>query len=432
VDLDLYPDPFSAVPPDASPHGVILANPGTVLANVTFETSAAGIVLQTLATAVEPGASQTVQMPVMSLDGSVLSNLSVRIESDRPIAAYQVNPLDPAAAANDSSLLLPVQALGNEYWILSWPSSPIEQIPLPGAPPSQHDYFTVVATYPGITNVNLSVPVASQALAVVGGPLLPGKTYSLSLAQWQVLQVETDCAIKNEPYDMSGARVTSDQPVAVFSGHEEAAVCPGNPDAACCADHLEEQLPPATSVGTQYACVKTAKRGPKDEDVWRVMAADDAVLLATDPPVAGLDGAILGGPGKFVEASTDASFMLTASAPVLVEQYLVGRDCAGGTLGDPSLISGIPVERFKTSYVLAPAPGYQEQHATVVRAAGSFVALGDSMLADAEFSPLGGSGFEHALLSVPASGALLECEAPCGAWVYGYSDTASYGHPAGY
>lgn len=190
----------------------------------------------------------------MSLDGTGVFDRTAQVVTDRPIAVYQVNPADPAAAANGSSLLLPVEALGKEYRVLAWPTQPLEQGPMNMK--SQHGYFVVVAVEPGQTQFAVEVPVATEHFAPLGGKLQPGQSYQVTLQQGEVAQFAANGEIGNGNYDLSGAHVSADKKVAVFSGHEEAVVCGKDADQTCCADHIEELLLPVDRWSTEFQWVK--------------------------------------------------------------------------------------------------------------------------------------------------------------------------------
>ncbi|MBM4356180.1 MAG: hypothetical protein FJ109_20710, partial [Deltaproteobacteria bacterium] len=117
LDLDNYHDKYSAglggVYPDEAPHGVILANPGTAPAVVTFTCFAPDISFNIPEITIPAGEHKVVEMPRMDVDGSVITNRSVRINSNRPVVAYQFNPLDfQGAYSDDSSLLIPAEVVG--------------------------------------------------------------------------------------------------------------------------------------------------------------------------------------------------------------------------------------------------------------------------------------------------------------------------------
>lgn len=231
--------------------------------------------------------------------------------------------------------------------------------------------------------------------------------------------------------DMSGARVTSDKPVMVFAGHEEGVVCyDGATTENCCADHMEEQLTASHLGGTQFISVKSPVRGPTDKDVWRVQALVPGVVLATNPAIPGVNGQVLSSAGEWVEFAWDGDFVLTSSLPVQLMQYLVGRECAGSTLGDPSMVFTVPLERAGTFFVAAPFGGLAEETVTLVRPAGGSVQVTGAILDDAGWDAIGSGSFEKQIVDLTGMMEIV-CSPYCMAYAYGYGPSTSYGHPLG-
>ena len=128
VDLDQYPDPFGD--PVNAPYGVVISNPGDSPATVSFE-AGTGIAVDNPNPTIQPGEARKFLLPSLNDDGSGITQKSIRIQSDRPIMVHQFNPLDNVGvASNDASLLLPVNALGQEYYVFSWPTTPLLPMPV--------------------------------------------------------------------------------------------------------------------------------------------------------------------------------------------------------------------------------------------------------------------------------------------------------------
>ncbi len=427
VDLAVYPDPYVDPQPDLSPHALYFAAPDGESVTISFATAASGVVLATTQTTLCGGCASALTLPVMSLSGGGIFDRSVHITSDRPITVAQVNPEDAMAAVSDVSLLWPEHLLDTNYAILTWPTEPIEQMPFPGLP-SQHGYFAVVATAPGTTEVSLTLPVAGKALTDGGELLAAGQLHTVTLAQHEVLQVLADGSTQNGDYDLSGATVAADHPVVVFSGHEEASVCYEGPQDSCCADHIEAQLVPESLWGFQHLCIKAPPRSGSDKDVWRILAGNAGALLSTSPVITGVDGVTLA-PGQWVEVITDKSFSLVSSKPVQVAHYLVGRECSGGSIGDPALIMTVPKSGYSTDFHAPLLPGYLSTTAVVVRPVGAVATIAGNAISQ-PFEVVGLSGYERAYVPLPAA---TWFKIPQGGMVtlYGYNAVAGYGLPLG-
>ena len=73
--------------------------------------------------------------------------------------------------------------------------------------PSQHGYFTVVATSEGMTTLQIQVPVLSDPLNGNSTVFEPGKVGTLSLQQYEVAQISASGAV-GSGLGMSGASVS--------------------------------------------------------------------------------------------------------------------------------------------------------------------------------------------------------------------------------
>jgi hypothetical protein len=435
IDMDNYHDPMTGVPPDEAIHGVILSNPGTAKATVTFTSFASDVDFNLLQTSIEPGETQVVEMPRMDVDGSTITDRSVRINSNRPIVAYQFNPLDfQSTYSDDSSLLLPAEMLDSEYLILSYPTSPLEAMPIIPMP-SQHGYFTVIAVEEGITKVSVKLSAVADSPLEEGVLLEKGKIYEFTLNQGDVLNLQADGSKMFPIQDLSGSHVFADRKVAVFSGHEEAVVqpteLPGETIDCCCAEHLEEQLFPLSTWDSKYICAKARPRGGADRDLWRIQAGTGNVTITTNPPIDGLNGQTMAQKGDWVEAYTDQSFIVDATGPIQVAQYLVSGTCTDMSTGDPAMIMAVSSSQYRTNYVFSVPKDYTYDYITVVRQIGSPVTLDGVALSLAEFDPLTDGLFEIGYFEVDDGPHVIEGDDGFGLYQYGFSGPASYGNPGG-
>ena len=431
LDLDNYHEvlPFGT-PPDEALHGVILGNPGTAMATITFTSFATDAPFNLLQTTVEAGGVRVIEMPRMDIDGSTITDRSVRINSNRPVVAYQFNPLDfQAAYSEDSSLLLPAEMLGKEYLILTYGTTPLEVNPVMPTP-SQHGYFTVLAVEEGETNVSVRVAGDADAPDEEGTILAQGIYHEFVLQQGQVLNLQADGSKMFGGLDLSGSHVIGNKKLAVFAGHEEAVVQAPGLD-CCCAEHLEEQLFPLETWADTYLCVKGAPRGEGDMDLWRIQAGTANVTLTTDPPIDGINGQLLANKGDWVGAFTGASFVLTATGPVQAAQYLSSQGCTGDVIGDPAMVMAISETQYRSPYAFAVPEDYGHDWITVVRPAGATITLDDVVLEDGPFDAIASSGYQVGYFEVEDGPHYIEGNQPFGLYMFGFEGPASYGNPGG-
>jgi hypothetical protein len=336
-----------------------------------------------------------------------------KLISSRPITAYQFNPSEAfifkntctnailecqqsetceiapggtrkcraGAFSNDSSLLIPVHALGVSYTA----NVPGNIRTASGAATSYPGQLAILATQDNtVVNIQVKAPVAAGTGFSVLLPTDPVRTVTLNA--FEVLQLssnhggsELECSGFGcrSSQDLSGSTVTSDKPVAVFAGHP----CASVPYDRSACDHLEEQLIPLSNWGTKYVAIHSAPLRLANQmfsaspfpDYFKVVAGADTTLTFTPALTASallLPNTCLAGTsfaanncqlaaGTRIEFKSSVAFVLNATAPISVAQFLTGQGPGSSSTdpiqGDPSMILLPPVEQWRTSYsVIAP------------------------------------------------------------------------------
>ena len=455
VDLDNYPDPFSN-DPSSVPHAVVISNTSAEPAIVTVQ-GPEGVPLVDPQFVVDAGDLHVFTFPRLDVDGTGIFDRAFKISSTQPVIAYQFNPLNnEGVASNDASLLLPEEGLGREYIGLSWPtgSMPCFDMDPANCLPPQHGYLTIVATSRGNTTVRVTPTATVEAGGMI--PELPRDVeQEFVLAQGEVLSLQAlanelgdafppcmdnddcetpvcvafVCIFDIDPgpsTDLTGSIISSNQPIAVFGGHEEAVVGQGG---SCCAEHLEQQLLPVANWGTHYLAARAEPRGGSNE-YWRVVGQADGTTVETTLANPEFRQFVVNR-GEFFDIVTEDSFEVTASAPVMLAQYLVSQEGTRGNVGDPALIVVPPSNQLRDRYQIITPSGYRSNWVTIAREAGSRVSL-DGVDIDAfRFTAFGSNQYEYAWLEVDEGVHHLEGDAPFSLIVYGYSGAVSYGYPGG-
>jgi hypothetical protein len=434
VDLPQFQDPGGD--PRRVPHSVVVANTSDRDAEITID-SYSDIPPVFDALTVPAGGVQPITFPRADVEDTSRSSRSFRIRTTEPIVAYQFNPLnDVGVASNDASLLLPAEAVGTEYYVMAWPSGP-DALGF-GA---QTGWFTIVATREGDTQVTITF-----AATLVDGAepdlqgITAGSTHTFTLAQGDVMNFEALTRFQLFPPlieegDVTGSYIVADQPIVVFAGHEEAVIVGSydSDDESCCADHLEQQLFPISTWGTRYFAIHSPYRGT-EVDYWRVLGSVDGTRISTTPSIPGLDGATVNA-GSFIEIESDASFEITATAPVLVGQFLVSQqdDRIPSAKGDPAFVLAVPVEQFRNNYTFLTPAGYAEDFVSIVRPVGVEVLLDGTPLGGDRFTALASGTHEwaHIRLDPGAHTMIAPGEERFGIAAYGYDRAVSYGFPGG-
>lgn len=418
-------------------------------------------------------------LPPQNQEGTSINSLLYRIQADQPIVAYQFNPMTNVGVfSNDASLLLPSNALGKTYYVMS-------HAELDGP---YRSFANIIATAPGTTTV--SVKPTCKTLAGSAVPSIgKGKVGTVQLQQGQALNLESD----EKNGDMTGTYIEADKPVAVFGGSEmsnspdtgncvpnasgSGKSCAGtslggfgqscSSDAqctpSCCADHLEEQMFPVDTLGSSYVAVRLAPRG-KEKDAWRILAVEDGTTVTVSPS----QGAALPmlNKGQWKEFQSNQDFVIEANHPVLVAQYMASSyatittegatcnvggsatqcltkynytaDCLDGgfsgycaPIGDPSLILTAATSQFLDDYIFLVPAQYKINYINIAMPQGATAKIDGSLIAASTFKAVTGSQWQVARLPVKDGPHRLQLSAKGGLTVYGYDKDVSYGYTGG-
>jgi hypothetical protein len=234
-----------------------------------------------------------------------------------------------------------------------------------------------------------------------------------------------------------GTLIESDaqHPIAVFSGHECAQVPADLP--AC--DHLEEQLPGLSQLGTHFVAARVPPRAmPPETSVWEIYAtrADTELTFQATADVTGLpQGPQQLAAGKMLELEVggpQANFELQATQPVLLINYMTGGAVTEGA-GDPSMVVLPSTDRFLDNYtVLAPPEeSWAFSYVTVTRKSTTVVNLDSAAIPSTLFAPVGAGAYEVAQVKLTPGVHRLTADTPFGATIAGWIAYTSFAHGAG-
>lgn len=344
-----------------------------------------------------------------------------RVRTSQPVIATQFNPIGGAAGyTTDASLLLPTPVLGLHYILVEWNKGH-----------GSGSSFDILATEDN-TTITIT-PTADTPAGKNGLPAMSaGKPTAVVIDKYDYIQVGGGSKL------LTGTRIDSDKPVAVFGGHTCASV-PEVSVAAC--DHIEEQIFPLTTWGTNYVAARNPERGGESMR-WRILAAEDETTLSFDPPVAVGKTATLDA-GQMLEFDEDEDFFVAADDPILVAGYMHGCTATDhypdSCPGDPSMVLMVPVEQYQQDYVFLVDSSYERDFAKLVRPSGAEVSVEClGVVPEARWTPIGDSGWDWATIDMNPG------EAACspgtnqasgaqgfGVIVLGQAYAASYAYPGG-
>ena len=364
-----------------------------------------------------------------------------RIRTDRPVAAYQFNPLEyentvppgscPSAQfggcfsfSNDASLLLPQNALTDNYLVVGYRTV------------FTGDFLAVTATRDG-TVVTLKAGAHARSLAGAGVEVVPNVSVEVPMNMGEVLQLFSKGTSSSQTW--SGSTVTANHPVQVLTG----APCATVPDGLVACDHLEETVLPAETLGREYAV--TVPRTPESlpdtpyggRHVVRIHGVHDGTVLTFDPPAVSAETMVARGEVIEIEGVVE-DFVVSGNAAFAVTHYMIGEgnpntpSDGGAGAGDPSQSIAIPSEQFRKDYTFVAPVTFDVGFVNVVAPIGAAVEVDGTILTGADFAPIGSSGKGVARLALSKTPHhRASASEPFGIVVYGYGQYTSYMYPGG-
>ena len=322
------------------------------------------------------------------------------------------------AWSTDASLLYPVPAWDTLNHVISWPDG------------SGRGYFTIVGQVDGtVVEVTPSVATAAGPGVAAGSPGVP---FLINLEEGDIAEV----MVAADNMDLTGTRVSSDDPVAVFTAHE----CAYIPDLMNACDHLEEQIAGLHLWGTQFVAARLPPRTPADPEdtVWQIYASEDdtTITLSSELGVTGLPPSpTVLDRGQKLEFYAGGSpghpgdFLVSADKPIAVLNYMTGY----GNLplaeqtGDPAVVQLSPVEQFLPTYVIVVPDKWDLDQLVITRKTGQPVTLDGVELADPAFIAVGP---DHEVGRFVVADGVHQLESPVGFSVvvvgYDYADSYAY------
>lgn len=373
----------------------------TAETSTTVQVTAPGVSFSSAVT-VAAGSSVTVILPETAMLGAMdgVENLGVHVLADQDISVFGI---EYQAYATDGYLGLPVTALGSQYLVASY------QTDLAVGSTE----FALVAAQDG-TSVTITLPVSVGAHPALS-------PYAVSLNLGQTYQIQDP--VLND--DLTGAQISSNQPVALFGANS----CVDIPSGVITCNMVLEQMFPLTAWGVNFVTFPLATR--KNGDTFRFLASVDGTQV-------GVNGTMLPtlNRGQFLDRVLTVPSVVTASAPLLVIQYSNSRlfDDPANLNGDPSMTLIPSTDHFRDDYLVAvPYSGFATNELNVVAPNGAVgsVNLDGSAIPAGSFTPIGASGFSGVQLAVAPGPHHLSGSSPFGIQAYGFDARDAYGYAGG-
>lgn len=355
---------------------------------------------------VTPGEITKVDIPssMLPVAAEGVENKGFQVIADEEVTVYGLNQ---RANTTDAYLGLPVDILGTEYIVVSYNTLGGNLLA---------SMLGVVAT---MDNTTITIiPTATSNNKTAGVP------FQVTMNRGQSYQF---AAITNG-VDLTGSIISSNHPIAVFSGHTCANVPVGS--AAC--DHMVEQIPPVSALGQSFVTIPLASRRAGDR--FRIVATQDD----TEVSISGTGGysqnfTINRGGFREVDIPSTVFTRIVADKAVLVAQFSKGQT-TDNVISDPFMMLIPPFEQFQNSYTVGtPSTGFSRHYvnlAVPISQKGN-IQLDGNLLDPSSFTDIPGTEFSGAQVAISAGTHNLEGDLPFGAFVYGFGNFDSYGYPGG-
>jgi hypothetical protein len=367
-----------------------------------------------------------------------------------PPAPCNGNGVDCLSVNNGASLLLPTTAMTESYRLFGVTATSYGTVYPPDQDNDAPGAFAVTATADH-THVTLALkqgtslaPGAGVAATAAGG------TLTLTMNAGDVAQIvgARGATYGAQDSDLSGSLLTSDAPVQVIAFDAITDVPSPLVSGGGWADHLEETVVPAESLGAHYMVVPpTAPAGGMSYGHYvRFYGNRDGTTLTypTGGAPPGAPTTLSAGQVVDLPGVVTAPFEVQGSAEFEVASIMLGGQMqdpgSNDPQGDPSLTFEVAVEQFRTSYVFLAPLDYAESFADIVVPAGAHVTLDGAPLAGASSAvgssgwtivraPLGGMGADA---SATSGAHALSSDKPVGLQIMGFGHATSYYTPGGY
>ena len=263
----------------------------------------------------------------VTLDASLIEPSGSESLEEKGIHLVSTNPVNVYAFnyrtnSSDIAVIYPTESLGKEYFAMCY-------TPNTSSSNESNSEFMIVASVDNTkVKITPSVDTDKGNKAKVA--------FTVSLNKGQSYQVQS----KNN--DLTGSYVTSDQPIAFYSG----AVSTTIPYSGVTWDHLYEQISPTSAWGREFYVVPLKQR---TKDTYRVLAAEEGTVVT----IGATSEKKKLGRGEYYEfdlTSTQAC-KITSTKKVLLAQFCRSQAVDGSSgVGDPFMIMISPVTQ-KTSDV---------------------------------------------------------------------------------
>jgi hypothetical protein len=129
--------------------------------------------------------------------------------------------------------------------------------------------------------------------------------------------------------------------------------------------------------------------------------------------------------------ATSANFRIMSPQKILVSEYMQGQ-AAGGNKGDPAMTLAVPVEQYRSNYLIHAPTNYTDSLANIVAPTGAAITVDG--VAVMNWIAIGNGEYSVARVVLSNAGNgnhVINGDQNFGIQVYGYGQYTSYWYPGG-
>ncbi len=353
------------------------------------------------------------------------TNKGIHIVADHPVVVYS-HILN--SARSGSTLVLPTNVLGREYYVSTYKS-------VGGSGGSiRRSEFALVASQDN-TTVEIT-PTAADA----NNTYAANTSFQVTLNTGDVFQYQSANDIDlTGTYIKSIATATSPcKPIAVFAGSTWTALgCAG----ASSGDNLYQQLFPLVSWGKEYITVPFILRS---YDIFRILVRDPTTIVQVNGVTINPATLISNTYYEFNTIGNNTPKFITSDKPICVVQYMITQNC-DGVNSDPEMIILNSIEQTLSDITVLSARSDLTPPATNITRHFLNIVVKSSALGSLRIDGSPYTSAPVAIATTPYSylqeevttstnvnpSHRITCDSGFIAIAYGYGNVESYGYNAG-
>ncbi|XP_063442674.1 uncharacterized protein LOC134722971 [Mytilus trossulus] len=360
------------------------------------------------------GSELFIELPIdLAILRTTKSNKTILVTAQNFIVLFASNM---QSNGGDSYIIYPIAVLSTEH----------VSVNLKTKSGSYHSVTAVIAIADQ-TVVDISLP-AGAVVVFDGTKYTSGNTLSMSLNKYEVFQFTSSD-------DLSGTILTSNYPIAAFSGHEL-----GNPEISSqtSIDMIYEMLIPTIYWSTYYIAISNPVFDSGEGELIQVFTSEDNTNIMINTSGT-LDQISVGTKASYHQFDLPLSevAVITADKPVLVSQISASKQLAGSYTGDARLLLPSPVNAWLSEYSFN-TPGENMYNGLVLLADSislNNITLNEKSLnSSIQWTEIKGTNFIYTSIQLSEGVHTLTCistASKCWGYVYGIHSLEEYGTSIG-